>query len=150
MTAGERSPDLVRRATVADASRIAELSGDLGYPADAGAIGERLQRLLARDHELVLVAAPAGTGAAGWVHAAQQETLESGRRCEILGMVVDAAHRGRGVGRSLVAAVEAWAAERGLELVTVRSNVARGESHPFYERLGYLRTKTQHSYRKRL
>ena len=71
-------------------------------------------------------------------------------RGEIVGLVVDAAHRGRGVGRRLVAEVEAWAAARGLEVVTVRSNVARTESHPFYERLGYARTKTQHAYRKRL
>jgi len=38
----------VRRATPADASRIAELSGLLGYPADAAAIAARLGRLLAR------------------------------------------------------------------------------------------------------
>jgi hypothetical protein len=48
---------------------------------------------LGREHELVLVAAPASSGAAGWVHAAEQETLESGRRCEIVELVVDAAHR---------------------------------------------------------
>ena len=35
-------------------------------------------------------------------------------------------------------------------LMTVRSNVVRHESHPFYERVGYERTKTQHAYRKRL
>jgi hypothetical protein len=28
--------------------------------------------------------------------------------------------------------------------------VTREESHPFYERLGYTRVKTQHAYRKRL
>ena len=39
---------------------------------------------------------------------------------------------------------------RGLGVIAVRSNVARTESHPFYERLGYVRTKTQHAYRKHL
>lgn len=141
---------IVRRAMVADAARVAELSGVLGYPAEAAAIAERLARLVAREDEIVLVAMAPGDAAAGWVHAAEQELLESGRRCEIVGLVVDAAHRGRGVGRRLVAEVEAWAAARGLEVVTVRSNVARTESHPFYERLGYARTKTQHAYRKRL
>jgi hypothetical protein len=34
--------------------------------------------------------------------------------------------------------------------MAVRSNVTRTESHPFYERLGYARVKTQHAYRKRL
>ena len=39
---------------------------------------------------------------------------------------------------------------RGLGEVSVRSNVIRAESHPFYERLGYVRFKTQHAYRKRI
>jgi hypothetical protein len=48
----------------------------------------------------------------------------------------------------LVAEVEAWAARRGLTEMSVRSNVARTESHPFYERQGYRRVKTQQVYRK--
>jgi GNAT superfamily N-acetyltransferase len=82
--------------------------------------------------------------------AGERELLESGRRCEILGLVVDSTHRGRGVGRRLVQAAEAWALARGLDQMAVRSNVGRAESHPFYERLGYVRAKTQHAYRKRL
>jgi len=39
---------------------------------------------------------------------------------------------------------------RGLESVAVRSNIVRTESHPFYERVGYQRVKTQHAYFKRL
>lgn len=140
----------IRRATLGDAPRLAELSGVLGYPAAAEELAERLARLLGRPEETILVAAgPDGRGV-GWLHGAEQELLESGRRCEILGLVVDADCRGQGIGRRLVLAVEAWAAERGLELMTVRSNVVRTESHPFYERLGYVRTKTQHAYRKPL
>ena len=141
---------IVRRAITADAPRIAELSGVLGYPAEADAIRARLAHLLEREDQLVLVAAPAGGTAVGWVHAVEQELIESGRRCEIVGLVVDPGHRGQGVGRRLVAEVEAWATGRGLGLIAVRSNVTRTESHPFYERLGYLRTKTQHAYRKHL
>lgn len=54
------------------------------------------------------------------------------------------------LGRALVAAVEAWAAARGLDEPAVRSDVTRLESHPFHSRLGYVRAKTQHAYRKRL
>ena len=86
----------------------------------------------------------------GWLHGSEQELLESGRRCEIVGLVVDPEHRGRGIGRRLIAAVEQWAVGRGLEQMTVRSNILRSESHPFYQRLGYVQTKTQHAYRKRL
>lgn len=110
----------------------------------------RLERLLSEDGEIVLVAEqPAGT-VLGWLHGSEQELLESGTRCEILGLVVDEVHRGQGTGRALIAAVEAWARQRGLQQVAVRSNIARIESHGFYEHLGYLRTKTQHAYRKAL
>jgi GNAT superfamily N-acetyltransferase len=140
----------IRGATRADAARLAELSEVLGYPVTADALAERLGRLLGRDGELVLVAEVMPGHVVGWLHGAEQELLESGRRCEILGLVVDGTPRGRGVGRRLVQAVEAWASTRGLAQMAVRSNVARAESHPFYERLGYVRAKTQHAYRKRL
>jgi GNAT superfamily N-acetyltransferase len=54
------------------------------------------------------------------------------------------------VGKALVAAAEEWACAQGVDAITVRSNATRAESHPFYERLGYVRRKTQHSYAKAL
>lgn len=140
----------IRGATLADAARLAVLSEVLGYPATADALAERLGRLLGRDEELVLVAEVSPGHIVGWLHGGERELLESGRRCEILGLVVDGTHRGGGVGRRLVQAAEAWASTRGLDQMAVRSNVGRAESHPFYERLGYVRAKTQHAYRKRL
>jgi len=140
----------IRRAAGQDAPRLAELSSVLGYPAAAAELGVRLERLLASSQDIVLVAESATGETVGWLHGAEQELLESGRRCEILGLVIDPAHRGQGIGRCLVAAVEAWARARDLKQMTVRSNVVRTESHPFYERLGYARAKTQHAYRKRL
>ena len=137
----------VRRATGADAPRIAELSAVLGYPVDAAEMRERLARLLAREADAVFVAAAADR-VVGWIHCADHELLETGRHCEILGLVVDAGHRRGGVGRRLVTAVEDWACARGITVIAVRSNVVRPESHPFYERIGYARVKTQHSYRK--
>ena len=134
---------------MADAARIAELSGILGYPNSPAAITERLKRLLPRTGDLVLVADQLPP-VMGWVHAAEQELLDSGRRCEILGLVVAPEVRGRGVGRQLVAAVEEWAVQLGLRQLAVRSNIVRTESHPFYERLGFVKIKTQHAYRKQL
>src|SRR5215831_20063327 len=136
----------VRRARSADALRIAELSGVLGYPVDPVVMSERLAHLLARDDNAVFVAVT-GDRVTGWIHGAEHELLEIGRVCEILGLVVDASARLGGAGRALMAAVEQWAVSRGLPQVSVRSNVVRAESHPFYERLGYGRVKTQHSYR---
>jgi GNAT superfamily N-acetyltransferase len=139
----------VRRAAASDAARIAQLSGVLGYPVEERLMPGRLARLLARDDNAVFVAV-GDRGVIGWIHGAEHELLEIGRLCEILGLVVDAAARRCGAGRALVGAIERWAASRGVPHVSVRSNIVRVESHPFYERLGYSRVKTQHSYRKAL
>jgi GNAT superfamily N-acetyltransferase len=141
---------VVRRATPADAPRLAALSGELGYPVSAEDIARRVADLAERADALILVAELAPGDVVGWIHGCDQLLLESGRRCEVVGLVVDPRARGRGVGRLLVTEVEAWAAGRGIRQMAVRSNVTRRESHPFYERLGYARVKTQHAYRKRL
>lgn len=87
---------------------------------------------------------------AGWIAAERRLLLEYGERAEIVGLVVGEETRRNGVGRALVSEVERWAAAQGLAVVTVRSNVVRVESHPFYESLGYARGKTQHVYAKRV
>ncbi len=140
----------IRGATLADAQRMSELSAVLGYPVGADTMAGRLDRLLGSATDIVLVAVLPSGSVVGWIHGSEHELLETGRHCEILGLVVDAAHRKAGAGRQLVSAVEVWAAGRGLESVAVRSNIVRTESHPFYERLGYQRVKTQHAYRKHL
>jgi len=138
---------LVRGAQLADAMRMAELSGTLGYPVSGPTMEQRLMRVLKLETHSVFVAERNGE-VVGWTHGAEQEMLELGCRGEIWGLVVAENERGRGVGRRLIEAVEKWARDRGLENMSVRSNVVRAESHPFYERLGYTRYKTQHAYRK--
>jgi len=144
------SPDgpRIRPVTSEDAAAVAALSGQLGYPVAAEAIAARLERLLGRDDQLVLAAVADDGELAGWIHAAEQDLVEAERRCEILGLVVDGRRRRGGIGRGLVAEAERWAASRGLRQMSVRSNVAREESHPFYEAQGYGRVKTQQVYRK--
>ena len=138
----------IRKAKVSDAAAIAQLSGELGYPVDAEPMAERLTRFLGHAEQAVLVAET--DRVIGWIHAADHEVLEHPLRCEIWGLVVAEGQRGLGVGRQLVNAVEQWARHRGLTEISVRSNVIRAESHPFYERIGFNRYKTQHAYRKPL
>lgn len=140
----------VRSATPADAAAIARLSGQLGYPVAVQSLAPRLQCLLASKDQAVFVATAAESEVVGWIHGAEQLLVESGARCEILGLVVDESVRRGGIGRRLVQAAEQWAVARGLSEVSVRSAVARAESHPFYQQLGYERVKSQHVYRKRL
>jgi len=145
-------PELVaiRNAVISDADRVAELCGVLGYPVTGDLMAERLARVLDNSEDTVLVAVLPSGKVIGWLHASERQLLEMGRYAEIMGLVVDASHRGLGVGRELIARAEAWTAARGLSDLHVRSNVVRLESHPFYQRLGYLKVKTQHAYRKAL
>jgi GNAT superfamily N-acetyltransferase len=140
----------VRSAAPADAAAIARLNSQLGYPVAVQSLGPRLERLLASEEQAVYVATDSKGEVIGWIHGAEQLLVESGARCEILGLVVDVAARRGGIGRQLVEAAEQWALARGLSEVSVRSAVSRAESHPFYQQLGYERVKSQHVYRKRL
>jgi len=65
-----------------------------------------------------------------------------------MGLVVDVSARRQGLGSKLVDVAEHWARAQKLSSVTVRSNAARDQSRPFYESIGYSRSKTQHVYRK--
>lgn len=140
----------IRRATLSDAAAIAALSGELGYPASAQEMSVRLAVLLPQAAQFVAVAATPAGDVVAWIAAERRLLLEYGEKVEIVGLVVGAAARRTGVGKALVRAVEQWAREQGLAIVSVRSNAARVESHPFYERLGFVRIKTQHSYEKSL
>jgi N-acetylglutamate synthase-like GNAT family acetyltransferase len=137
---------MIRRATVDDAAEIARLSAQLGYPATIAAFAERLRLLQSRDTHAVLVHEGEGNRLAGFVGLEQRLMIESGERVEIVGLVVDERARRTGTGRRLIAAAEDWARARGMPELFLRSNVLRAEAHPFYEQLGFLRTKTQHAY----
>ena len=139
----------IRQAKKTDAPRVAELSAMLGYPVDRETMQRRLERLGGGREHVVFVAEISGE-IVGWIHGVEHEFLVAGRIGEICGLVVVEGQRTSGVGRRLVEAIEQWARGRGLDQVSVRSNVARTESHPFYEKVGYTRLKTQHAYRKSL
>jgi GNAT superfamily N-acetyltransferase len=139
-----------RPAQLSDLPRLSELSSQLGYPVSETELGRRLTHLLSRPDHHVILAETNSEQVVGWIHAAEQWVLESEPACEILGMVVDQNCRGQGIGRTLVAAIELWAGTRGIAVLKVRSNIVRAESHPFYERLGFIRVKSQHVYRKSL
>jgi GNAT superfamily N-acetyltransferase len=140
----------IRSPWPADVPAIATLSAELGYPVAQEVLNARLAEIVDREDQRVFVACDPGGRVVGWVHAAEHLMLEVERRCEILGLVVSSHYRRQGVGQRLVDVVEDWARHRGLPEISVRSNIVRDSSHPFYEKLGYVRVKTQHAYRKPL
>ncbi|WP_158884707.1 GNAT family N-acetyltransferase [Rhodanobacter sp. L36] len=139
----------LRPARIDDAAEIARLASELCYPAVASDMASRLSCILTMPAHRVVVF-DGGDALFGWIAIEHRLTLESGERVEIVGLVVSASARQGGVGRLLVGEAERWARSLGLDTITVRSNIARDASHPFYERLGYVRRKTQHVYHKAL
>ncbi|QSX29781.1 GNAT family N-acetyltransferase [Shewanella cyperi] len=139
----------IRVATSEDAAAIALLSSELGYPASAEAIQERLARLLNNSSHKIYVATQ-GDNILGWIACERRLLLESGEVFEIVGLVVSKAARRKNVGRQLVTAAERWAEALSARALRVRSNVQRQESHPFYQALGFEKSKTQHTYVKSL
>ena len=140
----------LRRARLEDAAEIARLVTELGYPVEARAILPRLQALLVHPDHLVTVAAGPNDHLSGVIMAEHRVLLLYGSQVEIMGLSVGADARRMGVGRALVKAVEDWARQFGSNKIVVRSNVVRPESHPFYEKIGYERKKTQHVYARSL
>jgi GNAT superfamily N-acetyltransferase len=140
----------IRRAKMSDAPRIAELTGQLGYPATAAQLRARIRRILPASQHAVFVAESAKEGVVGWLHVSRQPLLEVELRAEVNGLVVAEGQRSLGAGARLLAAAEDWAGKHGCKSMSVRSNVIRERAHKFYELNGYEHYKTQKSFRKPL
>lgn len=143
----------IRKARRGDAARIAQLSGELGYPASAEQIAARLRQLTPVTKHAVFVAAESpdtNAGLIGWVHVSTSHLLESDIRAEVNGLIVADGKRSAGAGAKLLQAAEEWARRRGCKGMNVRSNVIRERAHKFYEMHGYEHYKTQKAFRKLL
>lgn len=145
----------IRPMTRADAAAVAALVGQLGYPTTPERMAGRFDLLAGDTAHALFVAEVAGEPAtgeplAGWVHVHGVLLLEADPRAEIWGLVVDAAHRGRGIGRALMDRAEAWARARGYTEIRLHSNVVRAAAHRFYQDLGYRITKSSYVFEKSL
>ena len=134
----------IRDAQPDDSAAIADLLGQLGYPTDAHAVEGRLQRLrIVGDR--VVVAEADGT-VAGLAHLQVGPTIEYDRpAAKLAALVVDESHRGGGIGRALVAAIEDEARLRGCVILYLTTSERRDDAHSFYERIGLERTGRRYS-----
>lgn len=129
---------IVTRSAVAnDASHIAVLLEQLGYPSTAATVANRLSAWFDEPHSALIVAeidgALAGVAA---VHAIP--LLEySERRGRLVALVVDDDFRRLGVGRVLVNSAEEQARVLGCRDMEITSRRDRAAAHRFYPSLGY-------------
>jgi GNAT superfamily N-acetyltransferase len=131
-------PD-VRDARPADAKRLAELFDYLGHPIDEKSLRKNFAALK-KAGDTVLVAT-LGKDVVGVCGVGRRVVIHReaplGR---ITALVVAREAQGRGIGRMLVEAAEAWMRKKGCKLVEVTSNDRRTEAHAVYRHLGYERT----------
>ena len=133
-----------------DASAVAFLSEQLGYPIPSAVIAERLE-YISRNSDHGFFVAERDGAVIGWVHVYGVHLLESPNFfVEIGGLVVDAGARRQGIGHALMSQAEAWAQSHGYFDVHLRSGLHRTEAHAFYQSIGYSLTKTSHMFRKLL
>ena len=139
----------IRRARKSDVPRLAELSGELGYPATTKEMRERFAQIKPASLHAVFVA-ELEKEVVGWIHVSVTPLLEVSRRAEVNGLIVAESRRSSGAGAKLLDAAEAWARSKSCKGMSVRSNVIRDRAHAFYERQGYRHYKTQKAFRKTL
>jgi GNAT superfamily N-acetyltransferase len=150
MTVRATNP-IIRRARLSDASAVAELSGQLGYPTSEIEMADRLAHLIRHPRfGAVLIAETSEGKVIGWVHVSVTPLLEVPLRAEINGLIVAEGQRSSGAGAKLLLAAEDWAQSKGCNGMSVRSNVIRDRAHAFYLRNGYEHFKTQKAFRKPL
>ena len=136
-TVGTSATITIRDAIIEDASVIATLLGELGYPSQPDGVRARLARLLASEGSRVFVAERAAK-VLGVLALHRMPVLTSlNDIAMIIALVVTERERRAGVGRLLIARAEdearAWQCGR----IMVTSAERRADAHAFYQTLGY-------------
>ena len=104
---------------------------------DAGKQRQGLVMLLHSDRGCILVAETAGKVIGMCTGQLVISTAEGGPAVWVEDMVVDPAHRGRGIGRSLLQAMMAWAGEQGATRLQLLADKHNPQALAFYEQISW-------------
>ncbi len=134
-----RQQYLIRDANEGDITRLSELITELGYPCTADEVQVRYANISKNSdyRTLVIVDDEFVVGMAGLTHQLWYE--KNGTYIRIHCFVISKDHRGLGIGKILIRAIEHWAVETGANAIVLSSG-NRDErliAHQFYQDLGY-------------
>jgi len=137
----------IRQMTAEDIPVSRLLLSQLGYPMDAHEIRRRYHAVARSGDHSLMVAEQDGCIIA-LCHMYARPSLDKPPEAVVQALVVDQAFRGSGVGKTMMAAAEAWASDHGFTSVALGSHVSRPDAHAFYEAIGYRCEATSHLFRK--
>ena len=139
----------IRTVSIDDADDICAISGKyLGYPCEPSLVREKIGNLNP-DREAVFVAVK-DDNSVGYIHVEKYDLLYFETMANILGLAVKSEYQHNGIGKALVSAAEAWAAENGIRSMRLNSGASRTAAHEFYKHLGYDSDKGQLRFTKNL
>lgn len=128
----------IRSAEPSDASAIAICLASLGYGTPAALVLEKLACMAGSSTDAVFLATDPAAGVIGVASLHILPLFHApGNLGRLTALAVRPDHQGRGVGRALVAAAEAFAWKADCRRLEVTSGDHRVGAHAFYERLGY-------------
>ena len=106
---------------------------------------EALHREALADRERVVLVAELDGGVVAMAHVSPSGAANAPHRAEVQRVAVAAQARGTGVGRRLMAAVDAAALERGLTLLWLTTHEG-SDACAFYEAVGYTKLGVMPAY----
>jgi GNAT superfamily N-acetyltransferase len=127
----------VRNAQITDATVIAHLLTQLGYPSTGQDVRDRLTYWTPDQASRVLVGELDGRVVGCLSMHAVPYLERTGRWARVESLVVEQSVRGTGIGRGLLRAAEALARDWGCLAVEITSARTRHDAHAFYQHMGY-------------
>lgn len=138
----------LRECSISDFEKIHFLNSTaFGYEYDLTKTKNRLSAILNRDTDKIYVACIENV-VVGYIHGCDYECTYSDSLKNIMAIAVDEAHRGKGVGKALIGAIEDWAKACSCCGVRLVSGFDRTGAHEFYLRCGYTNRKQQKNFIK--
>jgi N-acetylglutamate synthase-like GNAT family acetyltransferase len=130
----------IRDAAPEDAAALALLLDQLGYPSTEAEVIQRLARLASTgsDHCVVAVRGREVVGMAA-VHISAT-LVDDSPVAKLSAIVVDQRYRRRGIGETLISAIEQQARTIGCSLIFLTTAERRNDAHTFYRRIGFEQT----------
>lgn len=127
----------IRKATLADSTKIQDLLKQMDYPDTENFILKKLEILLSHSDAVLFVYEEANEVLAFIsIHFIPQLALE-GDFARISYFAVDETARSKGIGKEMEAHCVALAQERNCDRIELHSHSRRTEAHRFYNRQGY-------------